>query len=198
MSEPPDSPVEPVETTGESVAADSAAAQQREHTVIPANAGISEREPESGGTFRRGVRLALDWGKARIGVAACDPDGTLAYPVETVQTATAQRRLTELLAEYEPIEVIIGLPRNLAGEEGPAAQHVRAQTAALIEANPLISWRFSDERLTTVTASRRLQSAGRDTRRQRAVIDQFAAVAILEGALAVERATGAAPGEPAR
>jgi len=193
-------------------------------SVIPANAGISDGsqfEPVETPdldrldqrveldqrvvldkldqpTFRRGVRIALDWGKARIGVAACDPDGTLAYPVETVQTGAAQRRLAELLAEYQPIEVVIGLPRTLAGDEGPAAAHVRAQTAALIEAHPLVSWRFSDERLTTVTASRRLQSAGRKTRRQRAVIDQFAAVAILEEALAVERATGAAPGEPAR
>lgn len=56
--------------------------------------------------------MALDWGKARIGVAACDPDGTLAYPVETVPTATASRRLPQLLAEYEPIEVLIGLPRT--------------------------------------------------------------------------------------
>ncbi len=148
-------------------------------------------------TFRRGVRLALDWGKARIGVAACDPDGTLAYPVETVQTGAATRRIPELLAEYQPIEVIVGLPRTLAGAEGIAAEQIRAQTAALIETNPLVSWRLTDERLTTVTASRRLQSAGRNTRRQRAVIDQAAAVAILEQALAVERATGTAPGEPA-
>ncbi|MFT3862199.1 Holliday junction resolvase RuvX [Micropruina sp.] len=148
--------------------------------------------------FRRGVRLALDWGKARIGVAACDPDGTLAYPVETVPTQAATRRLPQLLAEYEPIEVIVGLPRTLAGDEGPAAGYVRAQASALIEANPQVSWRFSDERLTTVEAGRRLRSAGRDARRQRAVIDQAAAVAILEQALAVERATGTAPGEPGR
>ncbi|MBK8446242.1 MAG: Holliday junction resolvase RuvX [Micropruina sp.] len=148
--------------------------------------------------FRLGVRLALDWGKARIGVAACDAEGTLAYPVETVQASGAGTRLPVLLAEYEPIEVIIGLPRNLAGDEGPAASFVRAQTRALVEANPQVSWRFTDERLTTVDASRRLRSAGRDTRRQRAVIDQAAAVAILEQALAVERATGRPPGEPAR
>ncbi len=179
--EPPDRPVERVETSDDG--------------EIPAFAGMTGDRPKD--TFRRGVRLALDWGKARIGVAACDPDGTLAYPVETVQTASAAGRLPELLREYEPIEVIVGLPRNLAGDEGPAADYVRASAASLIVANPLISWRFTDERLTTVTASRRLQSAGRNTRRQRAVIDQAAAVAILEGALAVERATGAAPGEPA-
>ncbi|MBP8919591.1 MAG: Holliday junction resolvase RuvX [Micropruina sp.] len=148
--------------------------------------------------FRRGVRLALDWGKARIGVAACDPDGTLAYPVETVPTASASRRLPQLIAEHEPIEVLIGLPRTLAGTEGPAAVHVRGQVAALVAAHPQLGWRFTDERMTTVTASRRLHSAGRDTRRQRAVIDQAAAVAILEQALAAERSTGRPPGEAAR
>ncbi len=147
--------------------------------------------------FRRGVRLALDWGKARIGVAACDPDGTLAYPVETVPTQASGRRLPQLLAEYEPFEVIVGLPRTLAGDEGPAAGYVRAQVASLIAAHPAIGWRFADERLTTVDAGRRLRSAGKDARRQRAIIDQAAAVAILEQALAVERATGRAPGEPA-
>jgi len=163
------SPVEPVETTG----------LDQSHT------------------FRRGVRLALDWGKARIGVAACDPDGTLAYPVETVPAHNAGRRLPELLAEYQPIEVIIGLPRRLAGDEGPAAADVRAKVAALVGALPEVSWRFSDERLTTVDASRRLRAAGRSSRHQRAVIDQVAAVAILEQALAMERATGEPPGEPA-
>lgn len=147
--------------------------------------------------FRRGVRLALDWGKARIGVAACDPDGMLAYPVETVPTADAARRLPRLLAEYEPFEVIVGLPRTLSGEEGLAAAQVRAAAASVIAAHPTIGWRFADERLTTADAGRRLRSAGKDARRQRAIIDQAAAVAILEQALAVERATGRAPGEPA-
>ncbi len=148
-------------------------------------------------TFRRGVRMALDWGKARIGVAACDADGMLAYPVETVPTQASGRRLPHLLAAYEPIEVIVGLPRTLAGDEGLAAVHVRAQVASVIAAHPAISWRFADERLTTVDAGRRLRSAGKDARRERSIIDQGAAVAFLVVALAVERATGRAPGEPA-
>lgn len=147
--------------------------------------------------FRRGVRLALDWGKARIGVAACDRDGMLAYPVETVPTRDAARRLPQLLAEYEPFEVIIGLPRTLAGDEGLAAAQVREAAAPVIAAHPAIGWRFADERLTTADASRRLRSTGKDARRQRAIIDQAAAVAILEQALAVERSTSTAPGEPA-
>jgi putative holliday junction resolvase len=179
-------PVEPVETTG-----------LGQPPVDPGLDKLDQPPLNQQRTFRRGVRLSLDWGKARIGVAACDPDGTLAYPVETVPTHGAQRRLPELLAEYQPIEVVIGLPRRLAGDEGPAAAQVRAQVAALVEANTEVSWRFSDERLTTVDASRRLRAAGRHIRHQRAVIDQVAAVAILEQALAVERATGEPPGEPA-
>ena len=117
--------------------------------------------------------------------------------METVPTAQAARRLPQLLAEYEPFEVIIGLPRTLSGDEGLAATQVRAAAASVIAAHPAIGWRFFDERLTTADAGRRLRSAGKDARRQRAIIDQAAAVAILEQALAVERATSAAPGDPA-
>jgi putative Holliday junction resolvase len=148
------------------------------------------------GSFRRGVRLALDWGKARIGVAACDADGVLAYPVETLDARAPLQRLRALVAEYEPLEIVVGLPRTLAGEEGLAAQQVRQQLETVAAALPGLSWRLLDERMSTVTASRRLQGAGRNTRRQRAVIDQAAAVAILEQALALERATGAPPGHP--
>lgn len=142
--------------------------------------------------FRRGVRLALDWGQARIGVAACDPDGTLCYPVETVPARPDPgSRLAALIAEYEPIEVVVGLPRTLAGGESHAAAAVRAQVAAAL--GPDVPIRFTDERLSTVTASRRLGAAGKNSRRQRAIIDQAAAVAILEQALAVERRTGLPP-----
>lgn len=72
-------------------------------------------------TLRRGRRLAIDVGDARIGVASCDPDGVLATPVETVpgrDIPFAHRRLRQLVAEYEPIEVVVGLPRSLSGREG--------------------------------------------------------------------------------
>lgn len=149
-------------------------------------------------TVRRGVRLALDWGQARIGVAACDVRGTLAFPVETISPATDQvhvgKRLAALAAEYEPVEVILGLPRHLSGAEGQNAAIVRERAAWLVEALGL-PVRLVDERLTTVTASRGLREAGRDARKQRGVIDQAAAVAILEHALDLERNTGRAPGE---
>ena len=146
--------------------------------------------------MRPGVRLALDWGTARIGVAACDPAGTLAYPVETVPAGPgAVARIRALVAEYEPVELVLGLPRTLAGTESYAAESIRAAAAELTAALPGLPLRLVDERLSTATASRQLGQAGRSTRRQRRVIDQAAAVAILEGALAQERATGEPPGE---
>ena len=107
--------------------------------------------------FRRGVRLALDWGDARIGVAACDRDGVLAYPLDTVQAGPAELdRLVAIVAEQEPLEVVVGLPRSLSGADGPAAVKVRGRAEALA-ARLDVPVRLVDERLTTVTASRRLR-----------------------------------------
>lgn len=146
--------------------------------------------------MRPGVRLALDWGRARIGVAASDRDGLLAFPVETIAAGPgAVARVQELVAEYEPLEVLLGLPRNLAGQEGPAAVAMREVAADLVAALPQVTLRLVDERMTTVTASRQLSSAGRDAKKQRRVIDQAAAVALLETALQAERNTGRPVGE---
>lgn len=149
--------------------------------------------------LRRGVRLALDWGQARIGVAACDRDGTLAYPVETITPASDEalvlRRLKALVAEYEPFEVVVGLPRHLKGVEGASAAAARERAGWLAARFPALGVRLVDERLTTVTASRALRASGRSARTAKAVIDQAAAVAILTHALEVERNTGHPPGE---
>ena len=145
--------------------------------------------------FRRGVRLGLDWGDARIGVAACDPDGLLAYPLDTVAAGPQELvRLAELVTEHEPLEVVVGLPRSLNGTDGPAADKVRERARALarVIAVPV---RLVDERLTTVTASRRLREGGKRAKQQRSVIDAAAAAAILEQAVAVERSRGEAAGE---
>jgi putative Holliday junction resolvase len=146
---------------------------------------------------RPGVRLALDWGDARIGVAACDSGAVLAYPVETVAAdRAALDRLAALVVEREPVEVIIGLPRSLHGGEGPAAKRIRRHAVSLARRISPVQVRFIDERLTTVTAARTLSGRGRKARDQRSVIDQVAAVTILEHALNTERRTGLAPGEP--
>ncbi|TDC18982.1 Holliday junction resolvase RuvX [Streptomyces sp. 8K308] len=148
--------------------------------------------------MRRGRRLAVDVGEARIGVASCDPDGVLATPVETVpgrDVPAAQRRLAELVAEYEPLEVIVGLPRSLAGGEGPAAARVRAfaqETARRVAPVPV---RLVDERMSTVTAARAMRASGVSAKKGRSRIDQAAAVVILQNALESERSSGRPPGQ---
>lgn len=132
----------------------------------------------------RGVRLALDWGRARVGVAACDPDGVLAYPVETLDARNNPLgRLSALVAEYEPIEVVFGWPRNLAGKEGPAVDNLRGVLAEVEDALDPVPVVLVDERMSTAEASRKLAEAGKDSRARRGIIDQMAAVGILEQAL---------------
>ncbi|GHA81149.1 MULTISPECIES: Holliday junction resolvase RuvX [Streptomyces] len=148
--------------------------------------------------MRRGRRLAIDVGDARIGVASCDPDGILATPVETVpgrDVPAAHRRLVQLVEEYEPIEVVVGLPRSLKGGEGPAAAKARAFAGELAKTIAPVPVRLVDERMTTVTASQGLRASGVNARKGRSVIDQAAAVVILQQALESERVSGRAPGE---
>jgi putative holliday junction resolvase len=144
---------------------------------------------------QRGVRLALDWGQARIGVAACDPEGTMAYPVETIPSGrsdgareAALRRVRALVTEYEAVEVVLGWPTNLAGRDGPATEAMaRVEVELSRVVAPLTVVRI-DERMSTAEAARMLGHAGRDSRRRRAVIDQAAAVGILNNALEARRA----------
>ena len=145
--------------------------------------------------FRRGVRLAIDWGDARIGVAACDSDGVLAYRLTTVRAGEGEiPELAALMADYEPIEVLVGLPRSLSGAEGPAAAKARVR-ATRLAAGIGVPVRLVDERLTTVTASQRLHETGKRAKEQRSLIDAAAAVAILEEALVFEQSQGSPPGE---
>jgi len=145
--------------------------------------------------MRHGVRLALDWGDVRIGVAACDPEGLLAYPLTTVPADGDEvAKLTAMVAEYQPIEVLVGFPRSLSGGEGPAAAEARKRALRLARA-VRVPVRLVDERLTTVTASQRLSETGKRAKEQRKLIDAAAAVTILEQALAFEQSQGKAPGE---
>jgi putative holliday junction resolvase len=148
--------------------------------------------------MRRGRRIAVDVGDARIGVASCDPDGVLATPVETVpgrDVPAARRRLSAIVGEYEPIEVVIGLPRSLSGSEGPAAAKVRAFAQDVAKIISPVPVRLVDERMTTVTATHGLRASGVKAKKGRAVVDQAAAVVILQSALEAERVSGKAPGE---
>jgi putative holliday junction resolvase len=149
----------------------------------------------------RGRRIGIDVGTVRIGVASCDPDGILATPVETVQrdkrdrSGKHLRRLVALIGEYEAVEVIVGLPRTLADRAGTSAHdaiEVADLLARRIAPTPV---RLADERLTTVAAQRSLREAGVRAKGQKAMIDQAAAVGILQGWLDQRRSALAARGE---
>lgn len=147
-------------------------------------------------TFIRGVRVGIDVGTVRIGVAKCDPDGILATPVCTVpraakvepdQVPSDMAEISGLIKDLEAVEVIIGIPVSLSGSEQRAAAVTREyadRLATLLEPVPV---RFVDERMSTVVATRRLRERGVRGKRQRAVVDQAAAVEILQGWLDAQR-----------
>ncbi|MGJ9421033.1 Holliday junction resolvase RuvX [Aeromicrobium sp. CF3.5] len=146
--------------------------------------------------LRRGRRIGVDVGDVRIGVAACDRDGILASPLETVAAGTlAVARLAEIVDEVEAIECVVGLPIGLSGREGPAAAKIRAFCEDLSRAINPVTIRLIDERMSTMTADALLRQQGRSGVDRRKVIDQAAAAVILETALDAERMRGTAPGE---
>ncbi len=134
-----------------------------------------------------GVWLAVDVGAVRLGVARSDPGGVLAVPVVTLRrdlkTGRDLDELVALIAEYEAVGVVIGLPRTLAGRDGPAVDAARSYGAALdirIAPIPIV---YIDERMTTVVAQRNLITSGVRGRAKRSVVDQAAAVEILQSFL---------------
>lgn len=145
-----------------------------------------DRLPDRPGTDDpgRGRRLGVDVGTVRIGVAVSDPDAVLATPVETVRRdrgGAHLRRLAELVAELQVVEVIVGLPRTLADRAGKSANDAVTVADTLAKRISPVPVRLADERLTTVSAARSLREAGVRTKDQREKIDQAAAVAILQG-----------------
>jgi putative Holliday junction resolvase len=145
--------------------------------------------------LRPGVRVGVDVGSVRIGVARTDPAPILAVPVETVPRGEGDiARIAAIVAAESAVEVIVGLPLGLNGRPGPAAAAARAFATALARAVAPVPVRLVDERLSTASAARGLRSAGRNARTSRAVIDQAAAVEIVQYSVDTERATGHAPG----
>lgn len=145
--------------------------------------------------MRTGVRIGVDVGKARIGVARSDLHGMLAMPVETVPRGDGD--VSAILAHavgLEATEIIVGLPLSLSGAETASTKDARDFAAEIARASESATVRLVDERLSTVSAQQALRSAGRTTRNSRNVIDQVAAVIILQHALDVERASGNPPG----
>lgn len=135
------------------------------------------------------TRLGVDVGSVRVGVAVAHRGVALALPLETVardvEGGSDVRRLVALVDEHRVVEVVVGLPRTLAGAEGAAAVAARTFGDALAAAltavsGPPVPVTYVDERLTTVVAHRQLRAAGRTARTARAVVDQTAAAAILQ------------------
>ncbi len=140
--------------------------------------------------FRRGVRLGIDVGRARIGVARSDPDGMLAVPVETVpRSGTSIERIAQLADEYAPLELVVGLPVNMRGEDTASTTDARGFAVELGRRTGL-PVRLVDERLSTVTANAALRSSGRTQRNSRSIVDQIAAVVLLQQAIDTEKSTG--------
>jgi putative Holliday junction resolvase len=145
---------------------------------------------------RTGVRLAIDLGSARVGVARCDLDGLLASPLATVARGHGDLDgLAALAAEHGAMEVIVGLPTGLSGRPGAAAAQARAFAEALAARLAPVPVRLVDERFTTVLAHDALRQGGRGSRERRTQVDKAAAALILQGALDAERATGQPAGE---
>lgn len=149
--------------------------------------------------MRVGVRLGVDVGSVRVGLAASDPHGILATPLETLerdlQGGGDHQAIAAVVLDRQVLEVVVGLPRSLSGGEGPAAQLARVYAKALAARISPTPVRMVDERLTTIDAHRQLRDSGMPGRAQRAVVDQASAVLILQAALDAEKASGLPPGE---
>ena len=155
--------------------------------------------------WRGGVRIGIDVGSVRVGVARTDPEGLLAVPVTTVtrpRAVAAERtdldQIADLVEEHHPVEIVVGLPLGLDGTEGAAAAGARtyaADLAGVLAGRGLVTpLRLVDERLSTAEAARGMRDAGRNSRDGRSVVDQAAAVIIVQHAVDAEKATGAPPG----
>jgi len=145
-----------------------------------------------------GVRIAIDVGSVRIGVAKCDREGLLATPLTTIAAGPdALSEIVNLVKEHDPICIYVGNPISLAGSETAstkiARDFARELSALLLDSKTCV--RMIDERLSTVTAQRGMHEAGRSVKQSRDAIDQAAAVVILEHALDSERHSGGLVGE---
>ncbi|WP_022867862.1 Holliday junction resolvase RuvX [Schaalia vaccimaxillae] len=146
---------------------------------------------------RRGVRVGVDVGTVRVGVARCDPDGIITMPVRTLRRAddwSDVEELAQIVDEFEALEVIVGLPRHLRGSEGVSAKGARRYARKIKDLRPQVRVAMVDERLSSNQAHQRLRESGVPERDHRNIVDQVAAQIILEQALEEERMGGRPPG----
>ena len=137
---------------------------------------------------RFGRRLAFDYGDVRIGVAVCDPDGVLSTPLTTLNSKDPNvlDHIAAIVDEYEPVKIYIGLPVNLSGSSSTSAVNAK-EFGEKITARFDISVAYIDERLSTVSANKKLLESGMNSKQARASIDQSAAVEILEQGLRIDK-----------
>lgn len=133
---------------------------------------------------KRGRRIAFDYGDVRTGVALCDPDAILASPLCVLESKSKNffSDINDLLTEHQPIAIFVGLPMNMSGSSGESAEKVDVFVSALKEITNL-PIQYVDERLSTVSAQKKLKEAGVSSRDSKQMIDAMAAVAILEQGL---------------
>jgi len=131
--------------------------------------------------MQRGRRIAFDYGDIRIGVAVCDADGIISSPLAVLATEKKHlaTEIQAILAEYEPVQIFIGLPKQLSGIESVSAEKARS-FGALVGGLTDVDIVFIDERLSTVSAQSKLREAGKSTKDSKELIDAMAAVEILE------------------
>ena len=146
--------------------------------------------------MRTGVRVGIDIGTVRIGVSRSDRDGYLATPVETVDRGSANpiELIVAVISELGAIEVIVGLPLSLNGSHTASTEDALSMARELAQLTT-VPIRLIDERLTTVSAHSAMRAVGKNQKQTRSVIDQVAAVMILQHALDSERSSGNLPGK---
>ena len=138
--------------------------------------------------MERGRRIAFDYGDVRIGVAVSDADSILSSPLITLKAADKSllKQISQILSEVEPVAIYVGRPALLSGNDG-AASDKALQFVALLATITQISIEMIDERMSTVSAARKLREAGRNSKESKNAIDMAAAVAILDFALEIEK-----------
>ncbi|GAA3280168.1 Holliday junction resolvase RuvX [Paenarthrobacter aurescens] len=150
------------------------------------------------GVYPRGIKLGVDVGTVRVGLAICDPDGILATPFKTVLRDNKKnadvRVVAKHVAELAAVQIFVGLPRTMKGEERASAQmamdYADLLTSELQRAGLDVPVNLIDERLSTVTAHRNLHQAGMSSKNHRKVVDQVAAAEILQHAIDMQKARG--------
>jgi putative Holliday junction resolvase len=164
----------------------------------PGDSGRLVNEAAEPAGYPRGVKLGVDVGTVRVGVAVCDRDGILATPLRTLnrnaKKNTDVRILAALAEELQAVEIFVGLPRTMKGEEHASARmatdYATLLAGALRARGSEVPVRLVDERLSTVTAHRNLHEAGMSSRNHRKVVDQVAAAGILQHAIDMQKARG--------